>query len=119
MWVGCGAFLPFLRKKFRRQPPERIGEPAGTPFLILLVEESLMLGACLNILKNVMRTYLDNYILPGTHTGTQILWLYLVQWRRDLVALIAVSFTTLSSNVNFSVLERFVQISDDQKEHRP
>ena len=37
------------------------------------------------ILKTFIKSSLDNYVLPGTLTGTEILWLYLIQWKRDLI----------------------------------
>jgi hypothetical protein len=34
--------------------------------------------------KSLMRSSLDNYVLPGTATGTDILWIYLIHWKRDM-----------------------------------
>ena len=36
------------------------------------------------MLKTLMRSSLDNYVFPGTATGTDILWIYLIQWKRDM-----------------------------------
>jgi hypothetical protein len=36
-----------------------------------------------NMLKSFIKGSLDNYILPGTLSGTEILWIYVVQWKRD------------------------------------
>jgi len=36
------------------------------------------------MLKSIMRSSLDSYVLPGTATGTDILWIYLIQWKRDM-----------------------------------
>ena len=35
-------------------------------------------------IKFLLKSSLDNYILPGTLTGTEILWPYLIQWQRHL-----------------------------------
>lgn len=45
--------------------------------------------------KSLVKTSLDNYVLPGTVLGTEILWLYMIQWKRDLVALTSASFHLL------------------------
>jgi hypothetical protein len=42
--------------------------------------------------KSLVKTSLDNYVLPGTASGTEILWLYMIQWKRDLAALSFASF---------------------------
>ena len=46
-----------------------------------------MLGQGLSLLKTLIRSSLDNYVLPGTLTGTEILLLYMSQWKRDVVHL--------------------------------
>ena len=38
----------------------------------------------LMMLKVLIKSSLDNYVLPGTLTGTQILWLYMIQWKREI-----------------------------------
>lgn len=48
-------------------------------------------------MKTLVKSSLDNYVLPGTVTGTEILWLYMIQWRRDLLALLSASFYLLLS----------------------
>ena len=42
------------------------------------------MSGCVLMLKSIMRSSLDNYVLPGTATGTDILWIYLIQWKRDV-----------------------------------
>jgi hypothetical protein len=37
--------------------------------------------------KNFVRTAIDCCILPGTMLGTEILWLYFGQWRREWSAI--------------------------------
>lgn len=44
------------------------------------------------LIKSLVKSSLDNYILPGTMTGTEILWLYMAQWKRELTA---ITFATL------------------------
>jgi hypothetical protein len=44
------------------------------------------------LVKTFLKSSLDNYILPGTLTGTEILWLYMIQWKRDLATLVFASF---------------------------
>lgn len=41
----------------------------------------------LMMLKVLIKSSLDNYVLPGTLTGTEILWLYVIQWKRDMSSL--------------------------------
>ena len=43
-----------------------------------------MLAQGLSFIKTLIRTQLDNYVLPGTFTGTEILLLYMGQWKRDV-----------------------------------
>lgn len=38
-------------------------------------------------IKNFVRTAIDGCILPGTMLGTEILWLYFGQWRREWSAI--------------------------------
>ena len=39
------------------------------------------------MLSSLVKSSLDHYILPGTLTGSEILWIYVVQWKRDFNAL--------------------------------
>lgn len=50
-----------------------------------------MLAQGLSFVKTLIRSSLDNYVLPGTLTGTEILLLYMSQWKRDVVL-----FTTVT-----------------------
>lgn len=65
-----------------------------------------MLGSLVAVLKNFIKCSLDNYVLPGTVTGSEILWLYMVQWKRDLVLLISASFVFVVSHYDMPGLER-------------
>lgn len=44
-----------------------------------------MVGHGVAFVKNLLKSSLDSYILPGTCAGTEILWLYIIQWKRRLV----------------------------------
>ena len=67
-----------------------------------------MLGAFAVVFKNLIRSSLDNYILPGTLTGTEILWLYMVQWKRDIAVLASASYLLFISQCEFPKLERVI-----------
>jgi hypothetical protein len=62
-------------------------EPAGIRFLVVHAEENYMLGQGLSLLKTLIKSSLDNYVLPGTLTGTEILFIYMKQWKRDALLL--------------------------------
>lgn len=51
-------------------------------------------------IKNLVKSSLDNYILPGTLTGTEILWLYMAQWKRDLSNVTMVSLYEFFSDAD-------------------
>jgi hypothetical protein len=53
-------------------------------------------------IKSLVKTSLDNYVLPGTVSGTQILWLYLIHWKRDFAALAFASFYLLLPQLDLS-----------------
>ena len=73
-----------------------------------------MIGACVVILKNLVRSSLDNYILPGTLTGTEILLLYMLQWKRVLVAVASLTVSIFLSRFDLPTLERvFSQYRSD------
>lgn len=48
-----------------------------------------MMGKWWLIAKTLVRSSLDHYILPGTLTGTEILLVYLYQWKRNFSILAA------------------------------
>ena len=39
------------------------------------------------ILKTFVRSSVDNFVLPGTATGTDILLIYITEWRRHAIVL--------------------------------
>lgn len=44
-----------------------------------------MTGRLWMIAKTLLKSQLDNYVLPGTLSGTEILLLYIAQWKRNVV----------------------------------
>ena len=56
--------------------------------------------------KYLLKSSLDNFVLPGTLTGTEILWLYMVQWKRDLANVAIASLPALFDPGDLSGLER-------------
>jgi len=57
------------------------------------------------LLKNLVKTSLDQYILPGTLTGTEILLLYAGEWRRHLANVMLAFFFWRSSTMARPTLE--------------
>lgn len=49
------------------------------------------------VVKTLIKSSLDNYVLPGTLTGTEILFVYLYQWKRDISLIAAGSLYHLLS----------------------
>jgi hypothetical protein len=45
------------------------------------------------LLKSLLRSAVDSCILPGTTSSTDILWLYLMEWKKQVSA---ISFSLLS-----------------------
>jgi hypothetical protein len=58
------------------------------------------LTTILQALKTLVRSMADCYILPGTASGTDILWLYLLQWKRE------------ASTISLAILSVFVSQID-------
>jgi len=67
-----------------------------------------MMGHWNLIVKNLVRTSLDNYVLPGTTTGTEILLLYLIQWRRDLSHVTTATVYLVRSQCDRPILGRVI-----------
>lgn len=44
-------------------------------------------------IRSLIRTAVDCCILPGTMNGTEILWLYILQWKKEVSA---ISFAVIS-----------------------
>jgi hypothetical protein len=57
------------------------------------------------LIKTFIKSSLDNYVLPGTLTGSEILWLYMTQWKRDVASIVLASYFLSAQNLksgNFS-----------------
>lgn len=60
------------------------------------------------IVKTIVRCSLDNYVLPGTLTGTDILLLYMSQWKRDLTLVTFATVYLISSQIDLPKSEKSV-----------
>ena len=59
--------------------------------------------------KSLLKSSLDNYVLPGTLMGTEILWLYMLQWKRDFTNVtLAAAYLMYSQIVQSPYLEKTV-----------
>lgn len=56
-----------------------------------------MAGSGLSFLKTLIKSSLDNYVLPGTLTGTEILLLYMSHWKRNFQAFVSGALHLLKS----------------------
>ena len=63
-----------------------------------------MLDQGLSFLKSLIKSSLDNYVLPGTCTGTEIMLVYMSQWRRDLVLVVIAALYIMSAQIDRSRL---------------
>jgi len=71
------------------------------------------------IVKTLLKSSLDNYILPGTLTGTEILLLYMAQWKRNITVLTSASLLLLISEFERAKTERvFSTTQSDTPENR-
>ena len=61
----------------------------------------MMMANCTLLIKTLVKCSMDNYVLPGTTSGTEILWIYLIQWKRDLATLAFASIYFLGSQLEF------------------
>lgn len=64
-----------------------------------------MLTKWIAFMTNLVKSSLDNYVLPGTVTGTEILWLYMAQWKRDLSSVTVASLQVLFFDADVSSQE--------------
>ena len=59
------------------------------------------MGQWIVIVKTLVKSSLDNYVLPGTLTGTEILVLYMAQWKRDLIFVTFATISLISFQIDF------------------
>ena len=57
------------------------------------------------LIKNLAKSYLDNYILPGTNAGTEVLWIYMIQWKRQMANIAFATFYILLSQAEYADVE--------------
>ena len=65
-------------------------------------------------IKNLIKSSLDQYTLPGTLTGTQILWLYLIEWKRHVADIGAGSLAAFFAHLSIPTMARAkTEVPDD------
>ena len=67
-----------------------------------------MIGHWWIFVKTLVKSSLDNYVLPGTLTGTEILFLYLIQWKRDLIVVTSATVYIISSQFELPKIEKIL-----------
>jgi hypothetical protein len=58
------------------------------------------------IVKTLLKSSLDNYILPGTLTGTEILFVYMAQWKRHITVVTSAGLCLIVSQLERSKTQR-------------
>ena len=51
----------------------------------------------MRFIKNLVKCSLDQCVVPGTRTATEILWLYMIQWKREMANITTGSFNMFLS----------------------
>lgn len=64
-------------------------------------------------IRTMLRSWLDSYVVPGTLTGTEILWIYMTAWRRRMAGLALASLYFFSSHIPTLPLIRAEAEADD------
>lgn len=60
------------------------------------------------LIKNLAKSYLDNYILPGTNAGTEVLWIYMIEWKRHMANVALATLYLLLSQTEYRKVEPMV-----------
>jgi hypothetical protein len=85
----------------------------ASPFLPATGRRNSMHVPFMIYIKSLVKTSLDNYVLPGTVSGTEILWLYMIHWKRDFAALTFASFYLLLPQLDlFKTAKTLCQVVD-------
>ena len=71
------------------------------------------------LIKDLAKSYLDNYILPGTNAGTEVLWIYMVQWKRQMANIAFATFYLLVSQADYSEVESVAPNTPTEKSNNP
>lgn len=75
---------------------------AGIPFSLYdIVMQPI--NSLVQMLKTVARSTADCYILPGTSTGSEICWLYLLQWKKEFSTVSLALISILLSQADLPV----------------
>jgi hypothetical protein len=83
------------------------------------MQMQIFMAHWITMLKLLIRSSLDNYVLPGTLTGTEILWLYMIQWKREICTFTFVSIYFLSIQFAFSQAEKVMSDPQNDQEETP
>jgi hypothetical protein len=78
-----------------------------------------MIGHWWMIVKALVRSQIDSCVLPGTLTGTEILLLYLAQWKRDATVVTSATFYLIFSQCDLRNLENVLTPSRSGEEQEP
>lgn len=76
--------------------------------------QKMMMAHWWIILKTVVRSSVDNFVLPGTATGTDILLIYMASWKRHFVLISTATFYLAISQFDIPRMERI--LSEDARE---
>ena len=79
---------------------------------------TVMITHGMMFIKTLVKSSLDNYILPGTLTGTEILWLYMIQWKRDLATVTFASVYLIFSQLDLQRLERAISSARNNQNNK-
>ena len=55
-----------------------------------------------NYIKPLVRSTVDTYLLPGAVTGSEICWLYMIQWRKETYTITITLLALLFYNLDVS-----------------
>lgn len=93
-----------MGKKFRTQPLDCM--QSGRHLLFCSGGKwKVMTCHWLRNFRDLLKISVDNYILPGTHLGTEILWLYMAQWKRDLLVIASMTRQVIGSRCTVPEVE--------------
>ena len=80
----------------------------------MVKNEKIMTAHWWVILKTVVRSSVDNYVLPGTATGTDILLIYMASWKRHFILISTATFYLAISQFDVPRMERI--LSENSRE---
>jgi hypothetical protein len=74
-----------------------------------------MTGHLWMIAKTFLKSQLDNYVLPGTLSGTEILLLYMAQWKRNVARVTFGAMYILRSQADLPKLEKVLMFRSSDR----